>query len=165
MSVLRFIRTLIIPYTRRRFFVITIFYKEIVHPHVLVRIPCYDLTPVSVFTVGLRIARRTSGTHTSHGLTGGEYKTREQIHRDIADSRLLAIPTSWSRVADSNLDWDRLYEIGSPSRVGDSLYRPLYHVCSPRHKGHADLTSSTPSSRLTRAVSLDIITNDVGCAR
>jgi hypothetical protein len=33
--------------------------KEIVHPHVLVRIPCYDLTPVSVFTVGLRIARRT----------------------------------------------------------------------------------------------------------
>ena len=80
------------------------FDKEIVHPHVLVRIPCYDLTPVSVFTVGLRIARRTSGTHTSHGLTGGEYKTREQIHRDIADSRLLAIPTSWSRVADSNLD-------------------------------------------------------------
>jgi hypothetical protein len=78
--------------------------KEIVHPHVLVRIPCYDLTPVNVFTVGLRITRRTSGTHISHGLTGGEYKTREQIHRDMADSRLLAIPTSWSRVADSNLD-------------------------------------------------------------
>lgn len=32
--------------------------KEIVHPHVHVRIPCYDLTPVSVFTVDLRIARR-----------------------------------------------------------------------------------------------------------
>ena len=141
------------------------YWKEIVHPHVLVRIPCYDLTPVSVFTVGLRIARRTSGTHTSHGLTGGEYKTREQIHRDIADSRLLAIPTSWSRVADSNLDWDRLFLISFISRCRDSLYRPLYHVCSPRHKGHADLTSSTPSSRLTRAVSYDKITYDVGCAR
>ena len=162
---LRFIRTLIIPHNRRRFSCNLDFDKEIVHPHVLVRIPCYDLTPVSVFTVGLRIARRTSGTHTSHGLTGGEYKTREQIHRDIADSRLLAIPTSWSRVADSNLDWDRLFEIGFISRCCDSLYRPLYHVCSPRHKGHADLTSSTPSSRLTRAVSYDIITYNVGCAR
>ena len=165
MSVLRFIRTLPSHTPEDDFLVISIFDKEIVHPHVLVRIPCYDLTPVSVFTVDLRIARRASGMHTSHGLTGGEYKTREQIHRDMADSRLLAIPTSWSRVADSNLDWDRLFEVGSLSRVGYPLYRPLYHVCSPRHKGHADLTSSTPSSRLTRAVSLDIITNDVGCAR
>ena len=32
--------------------------------------------------------------HISHGLTGGEYKTQEQIHRDMSDSRLLAIPTS-----------------------------------------------------------------------
>ena len=141
------------------------YWKEIVHPHVLVRIPCYDLTPVSVFTVGLRITRRTSGMHTSHGLTGGEYKTREQIHRDMADSRLLAIPTSWSRVADSNLDWDRLFLIGFTSQCCNPLYRPLYHVCSPRHKGHADLTSSTPSSRLTRAVSYDRVTYDVGCAR
>ena len=31
-----------------------------------------------------------------------EYKTRERIHRGIADPRLLAIPASWSRVADSN---------------------------------------------------------------
>ena len=138
---------------------------EIVHPHVLVRIPCYDLSPVSDFTMNPNITSGASSRTTSHALTGGEYKTQERIHRDIADSRLLAIPTSWSRVADSNLDWDRLYEIGLPSRVCDSLYRPLYHVCSPRHKGHADLTSSTPSSWLTQAVSLDIITNDMGCAR
>ena len=31
-----------------------------------------------------------------------EYKTRERIHRSIADLRLLAIPASWSRVADFN---------------------------------------------------------------
>ena len=43
-----------------------------------------------------------SGVSAFHDLTGGEYKTQEHIHRDVADSRLLAIPTSWSRVADSN---------------------------------------------------------------
>ncbi len=36
------------------------------------------------------------------GVTGGVYKTRERIHRAMADARLLAIPTSWRRVAASN---------------------------------------------------------------
>jgi len=35
-------------------------------------------------------------------LTGGVYKVRERIHRVIADTRLLAIPPSWGRVADPN---------------------------------------------------------------
>ena len=35
-----------------------------------------------------------SDASTFHDLTGGEYKTQEHIHRDVADSRLLAIPTS-----------------------------------------------------------------------
>ena len=61
----------------------------------------------------------------SHGVTGGVYKARERIHRDIADSRLLAIPTSWSRVADSNPDLDKLSEISAPLRVSDPLYLPL----------------------------------------
>ena len=34
--------------------------------------------------------------------SGGVYKTRERIHRSNADPRLLATPTSWSRVAGSN---------------------------------------------------------------
>jgi len=46
----------------------------------------------------------TLGTPSFHGLTGGVYKVRERIHRSIADLRLLAIPASWSRVADSNLN-------------------------------------------------------------
>ena len=141
------------------------FDKEIVHPHVLVRIPCYDFSPVSDFTMDPNIASGASSRTTFHAMTGGEYKTQEHIHRDMSDSRLLAIPTSWRRVAASNLDWDRLYGISFTSRCCNPLYRPLYHVCSPRHKGHADLTSSTPSSWLTQAVSLDIVTNDVGCAR
>jgi len=45
---------------------------------------------------------RTSGTPGFHGLTGGVYKARERIHRAMADARLLANPTSRSRVADSD---------------------------------------------------------------
>ena len=33
---------------------------------------------------------------------------RERIHRAMADARLLANPTSWSRVADSSPNYDRL---------------------------------------------------------
>ena len=73
----------------------------------------------------LAVSLPTSGGPHSHGVTGGVYKTRERIHRDIADSRLLAIPTSRSRVADSDPDYDRLFGIGSPLRVGSPLYRPL----------------------------------------
>lgn len=83
--------------------------KEIVHPQVLLRIPCYDFSPVISPTMGPHITRGTSDITNSHAMTGGEYKTQEHIHRDISDSRLLAIPTSWSRVSDSNPDWDMLY--------------------------------------------------------
>jgi hypothetical protein len=69
--------------------------KEVIHPQVLLRIPCYDLVPVSCITLGPRSKTKgTLGTPTFHDLTGGEYKTREHIQRDMADSRLLAIPAS-----------------------------------------------------------------------
>ena len=55
--------------------------KEVIHPHVLVRMPCYDLTPIISPTLGR--AKRTSGVGDSHGLTGGVYKTRERIHRNM----------------------------------------------------------------------------------
>src|SRR5205823_5578592 len=80
-----------------------------------------DLTPVIDHTVvGAPLAVRlpASGAVNFHGVTGGVYKTRERIHRSNADLRLLAIPTSWSRVADSNPDYDRFSGIGSRSRVG-----------------------------------------------
>ena len=102
--------------------------KEVIQPHVPVRLPCYDFTPVIEHTVVsalLAVRLPTSGAINFHGVTGGVYKTRERIHRDIADSRLLAIPTSRSRVADCDPDYDRLFGIGSPSRVGNPLYRPL----------------------------------------
>ena len=78
--------------------------KEVVHPHVLVRIPCYDLSPVNASTMDPHITQGASGRCIFHALTGGEYKTQEHIHRDISDSRLLAIPTSCRRVAACNPD-------------------------------------------------------------
>ena len=79
----------------------------------------------TVASASPKVGLLASGTIHSHDVTGGVYKARERIHRDVADSRLLAIPTSWSRVADSNPDYEALCEIGSPLRVGDSLYAPL----------------------------------------
>jgi hypothetical protein len=102
--------------------------KEVIQPHVPVRLPCYDFTPVighTVVSALLAVRLPTSGATNFHGVTGGVYKTRERIHRSNADLRLLAIPTSRSRVADSDPDYERLFGIGSPSRVGNPLYRPL----------------------------------------
>ena len=82
--------------------------KEVFQPHLPVRLPCYDLAPVTGFALGRSLRSRTSGTPSFHGLTGGVYKARERIHRAMADARLLANPTSWSRVADSSPNWDRL---------------------------------------------------------
>ena len=76
--------------------------KEVFQPHLPVRLPCYDLAPVTCLTLGRSFRSRTSGTPGSHGVTGGVYKARERIHRAVADARLLANPASWSRVADSN---------------------------------------------------------------
>ena len=81
--------------------------KEVIQPHLPIRLPCYDFTPVTnpaVVIALLAVRLTTSGRTRSHGVTGGVYKTRERIHRDNADSRLLAIPTSRSRVADSDPD-------------------------------------------------------------
>ena len=78
-----------------------------IQPQVPLRLPCYDFVPVmdhTVVSVSPKVQLLTSGTIHSHDVTGGVYKARERIHRDMADSRLLAIPTSWSRVADSNPD-------------------------------------------------------------
>ncbi len=60
--------------------------KEVIQPHLPIRLPCYDLAPVTGFTLGsspLAVRILTSGTSGSHRLTGGVYKARERIHRDL----------------------------------------------------------------------------------
>ena len=61
-------------------------YKEVIQPQVPLRLPCYDFTPVMNHTVVnalQKVKLSTSGTTHSHGVTGGVYKARERIHRDI----------------------------------------------------------------------------------
>ena len=99
-----------------------------IQPQVPLLLPCYDLVPVTDPTLGaapLTVGLTTLGGTGSHDLTGGVYKAQEHIHRGVADPRLLAIPASWSRVADSNPNWGRLFQICYPLRVGIRLYRPL----------------------------------------
>ena len=60
--------------------------KEVIQPHLPIRLPCYDFTPVIRPAFGsslLTVGSLTSGISNSHGVTGGVYKTRERIHRDI----------------------------------------------------------------------------------
>ena len=60
--------------------------KEVIQPHLPIRLPCYDFTPVIGLTLGsalLAVKLLTSGVTDSHGVTGGVYKTRERIHRSI----------------------------------------------------------------------------------
>jgi hypothetical protein len=102
--------------------------KEVIQPHLPVRLPCYDFTPIIDPTFDgclLAVSPPASGVADFRGVTGGVYKARERIHRGIADPRLLATPPSWRRVAASNPNRDRLFGIRSPSRVCRPLYRPM----------------------------------------
>ena len=78
--------------------------KEVIQPHLPVRLPCYDFTPIAnpTFDGSLPqgVGPPASGVADFRGVTGGVYKARERIHRSNADLRLLATPTSRSRVAD-----------------------------------------------------------------
>ena len=80
--------------------------KEVIQPHLPVRLPCYDLVLITGPTFDSSLPKRVrppaSGVTDFHDLTGGVYKPRERIHRSVADLRLLATPTSWGRVADPN---------------------------------------------------------------
>ena len=78
--------------------------KEVIQPHLPVRLPCYDFVPIAdpTFDGSLPQGVRppASGVTDFHDVTGGVYKARERIHRSVADLRLLATPTSRGRVAD-----------------------------------------------------------------
>ncbi len=71
--------------------------KEVIQPHLPIRLPCYDFVPIIGPTFGscfLAVGALTSGKTDFRGVTGGVCKDRERIQRRIADRRLLAIPTS-----------------------------------------------------------------------
>ena len=62
--------------------------KEVIQPHLPVRLPCYDFVPIASHTFGALVPREgvppaTSGTADFRDVTGGVYKARELIHRGI----------------------------------------------------------------------------------
>ena len=62
------------------------YFKEVIQPQVPLRLPCYDFTPVMNHTVANALPKvrlSASGAAHSHGVTGGVYKARERIHRDM----------------------------------------------------------------------------------
>ena len=86
--------------------------KEVFQPHLPVRLPCYDLAPITGFTLGRPSRSRTSGAPGFHGLTGGVYKARERIHRARSGCR----PQSELRGT---------FLIRAHLRTPSSLYAPL----------------------------------------
>ena len=60
--------------------------KEVIQPHLPIRLPCYDFTPVIVPTLDgclLAVGLPASGVNDFRGVTGGVYKARERIHRSM----------------------------------------------------------------------------------
>ena len=67
--------------------VITFLLKEVIQPHLPIRLPCYDFTLFTELHLSnlppLRVRSATSGAANSDGVTGGVYKARERIHRSV----------------------------------------------------------------------------------
>ena len=62
------------------------FRKEVIQPQVLLRLPCYDFTPIMNYTLdGCPLAVGSPASSATHfrDVTGGVYKARERIHRGI----------------------------------------------------------------------------------
>ncbi len=60
--------------------------KEVIQPQVPLRLPCYDFAPVIGFTLESSLPKVRSPALNAtnfHGVTGGVYKGRERIHRDL----------------------------------------------------------------------------------
>ena len=60
--------------------------KEVIQPHLPIRLPCYDLTPIIGPTLDgwlLAVTPPASGVTNFRGVTGGVYKARERIHRSM----------------------------------------------------------------------------------
>ena len=60
--------------------------KEVIQPHLPIRLPCYDFTPIIGPTLDgwlLSVTPPASGVTNFRGVTGGVYKARERIHRSM----------------------------------------------------------------------------------
>src|SRR5262249_26788061 len=60
--------------------------KEVIQPHLPVRLPCYDFVPITGPALDgcpLAVGPPASGVARFRDVTGGVYKARERIHRGV----------------------------------------------------------------------------------
>jgi len=101
----------------------------VIQPHLPVRLPCYDFTLLIEHTLGtplLAVMVITLGVLNSDGGDGRCVQGPGTYSPQHADLRLLAIPTSWSRVGRLQSElrtvfWDWLHLL----RYCDPLCSPL----------------------------------------
>ena len=97
--------------------------KEVIQPHLPIRLPCYDFTPVTApafdrFDPGF-------GRERLPWCDGRCVQGPGTYSPQYADLRLLAIPTSCRRVAACNPNWGMLSGVRSTSRSRFPLSIPL----------------------------------------
>ena len=93
--------------------------KEVIQPHLPVRLPCYDFTPLTLHTFGASPLGGWAGDFGCRrlGWCDGRCVQGPGTHSPRrADPRLLATPTSWRRVAASSPNWGRLWGF-APARA------------------------------------------------
>ena len=94
--------------------------KEVIQPHVPVRLPCYDFTPLTLHTFDASPRKGWAGGFGCRrlGWCDGRCVQGPGTHSPRhADPRLLATPTSWGRVAAPNPNWGRLSGSAPPRGV------------------------------------------------
>ena len=101
--------------------------KEVIQPHLPIRLPCYDFTPVTDPAVDCSLLRWVTGFGRYRlpwcdGRCVQDPGTYSPQHSDL---RLLAIPASCSRVADCSPNWDVIFGICSSSHSRFPLFTPL----------------------------------------
>ena len=101
--------------------------KEVIQPHLPIRLPCYDFTPVTDPAVDCSLLRWVTGfgRYRLPWCDGRCVQDPGTYSPQHADLRLLAIPASCGRVAGHSPNWDVFYRICSTSRSRFPLFTPL----------------------------------------
>src|SRR3546814_21198302 len=66
--------------------------KEVIQPHIPIRLPCYDFTTVIGHTVASahpKVQLPTSGATNSHGVNAGVDQARERTYRSKSELRFI----------------------------------------------------------------------------
>ena len=102
--------------------------KEVIQPHLPIRLPCYDFTPIIGPTLDgwlLKGYPTGFGCYQLSWCDGRCVQGPGTYSPQYADLRLLAIPTSCRRVAACNPNWEMFSGIRSGSLLRCPLYIPL----------------------------------------